>query len=264
MNRNSRYNNILSLLKSNPDISVTRLSELLGVSQVTVRKYLSQMEKNGELVRVYGKAKLLADPQSHINSCFIEPEQLNDYRAKQIIGSLASDLVEDDDFIFIGPGYTCLELAKQLGGKKRLSIFTTNISAAIELSMFENPAFSETKLRVAPGDFTKRNGTYYVSGLDTIEYFKDSYFDKVFITADGISQRGFTVLDEITAQIYTAIIKPQTKVYICATNEKFGKNAMAPIGPLDLASAVISDAEFPESFASVFREKGVELIYPQD
>ncbi|MEH2958042.1 hypothetical protein [Candidatus Merdisoma sp. JLR.KK006] len=78
------------------------------------------------------------------------PESLNDYERKQSIGSLAAALVNDEDFIFLGPGYTCLEAAKNLKVKNRLAVTTMNVSAAIELT--NAPEFN---VMMVPGDFTK-------------------------------------------------------------------------------------------------------------
>ena len=262
MKKNERLRYILSMLSANSDISIAQISRELSVSQVTIRKDMTELENQGLLVRTHGHAKLLQPTLASSNSCFIMPEAHDDYQKKQIIGELASSLVEDDDFIFIGPGYTCLELARKIINKNRLSILTINVSAAIELSAPESSLNSETKLQVAPGNFTRRNGTYYVTGLNTINFFKDVYFDKVFITVDGISERGFTVLDEETAQIYCAMIKPCTKVYICATNAKFGKNARAYLGDLGMATAVVSEMAIPELYVSLFSDLGVQIIVP--
>ncbi len=51
-----RKQKISELLKQNDSVRVTELSELFDVSEVTVRNYLSDMEKKGLLTRVHGGA----------------------------------------------------------------------------------------------------------------------------------------------------------------------------------------------------------------
>lgn len=258
MNKTERQNAILSRLQNLPELSVAELSADLNVSQVTIRKDLTQLEQEGKLLRSYGKAVLQPFYSAGVSSCFIPPESQNDYRRKQIIGALAADLVNDEDFIFLGPGYTCLEVAKNLRNKKRLTIMTTNISAAIELA--DIPEF---KLRIVPGDFTKRNGTYYVTGQTAASALETCYFDKIIITVDGILEdRGFSVLDEVTAQIFHSVIKEGSQVMICATHAKFGKNALTPLGSLALASTVVSDENLPPEFYEKFRSLHVNMITP--
>jgi len=255
MRKADRQGEILTLLRENPNHTVTQLSNILQTSQVTIRKDLTELEATGHLIRSYGRAVLRENTGA---SCFIPPEMHTDFQKKQKIGQLASTLVKDEDFIFIGPGYTCLEVSKNLSGRNRLSIMTTNVSAAIELS-----ALPESKVRLAPGDFTKRNGTYYVTGSATVAFFENTYFDQIFITVDGISPtRGFSVLDESTVQIYRSIMKQGTRVVICATCSKFGKNALAHLGGLEVATHVVCDDVLPVEYQTLLRSHGIEILDP--
>jgi DeoR/GlpR family transcriptional regulator of sugar metabolism len=255
-----RENRIISLLRNDKSLSVNYLSEVLGVSQVTIRKDLTRMEKAGLLIRSYGKA-LLPHPivTAANSSCFIPPEVLDDFGKKQLIGSIAAEYVDNDDFIYLGPGYTCLEVAKNLKDKARLNIVTTNISAAIELA--DAP---EKRLIVAPGDFTRRNGTYYVTGTHVPKFFEDIYFNKIFFTVDGVSlDLGFSVFDDVTRQTVKAIIKPGSQVFVCATGSKFGKNAFSFLGGgISLADYVITDSPLSQDFMERFRANSVKVIYP--
>ena len=167
--------------------------------------------------------------------------------------------LDDEDFIFLGPGYTCLEVAKNLKSKNRLAITTMNVSACIELA--DTPEFN---VMLVPGSFTKRNGTYYVTGSVLIDYFSNSYFDKIFLTMDGISlERGFSVLDDITARIFHVLLKHTNQVIVCAASGKFGKNAMAPLGPLSIADVIVTDRPVPEEYRRCFEEQGVKVMWPE-
>ena len=150
---NERHSKILTILGEKKKITVAELSHLLGVSEVTIRKDLEYLEQQESLTRTFGGA-LYKEQGKQGSSCFIPPESLNDYDRKQSIGSLAASLVNDEDFIFLGPGYTCLEVAKNLKTKNRLAITTMNVSAAIELT--DTPEFN---VMMVPGDFTRRYGT---------------------------------------------------------------------------------------------------------
>lgn len=258
MNKQERQDKIEALLRQAPETTVMSLSAQLNVSQVTIRKDLTQMENAGILVRTYGRAVLRDDRSAGGSSCFLPPETRDEYGRKQLIGSLAGRYVRDEDFIFIGPGYTCLEVARNLRGKKRLSILTTNVSAAIELA-----DMPEYRLQLVPGDFTKRNGTYYVTGPAVPDYLEGRFFDKIFLTVDGVSvDRGFSVLDEATARIFQAILKPGCEVFVCVTSTRFGKNALAPLGPVSLASHIVTDAPVAEPFRAYFEAAGVSLLHP--
>ncbi|EDS75203.1 DeoR family transcriptional regulator [Thomasclavelia spiroformis] len=51
---NKRQSQILDLLAKNKKMEVTKLSELLNVSQVTIRKDLVILENSGIIVREHG------------------------------------------------------------------------------------------------------------------------------------------------------------------------------------------------------------------
>ena len=55
---NKRHTQILDLLTEHKKMEVTKLSELLNVSQVTIRKDLVALEKSGIIVRVHGYAMI--------------------------------------------------------------------------------------------------------------------------------------------------------------------------------------------------------------
>ncbi len=257
MNKAERRERILQMLREGKDVSVCALSAQMNVSEVTIRKDLQQLEREGCVRRSYGKVAL---PDAHGEaSAAPEPGQDED-SGKRRIGALAAEFVRDEDLIFIGPGQTCASLARSLRDRKRLSVITMNVSAAMELA-----GAPEFKLLLAPGDFTRRGGAYYVTGPVTARYAEELFVDKLFITADGVDiARGFTVLDEITAQIYRALIKPGTKVYVCVSGDKFSRNARAALGALDFADAVITDARPSGEFMRRFAEERVEVYYPTD
>lgn len=254
---NERHERILQLLEQKRKVSVAELSKALSVSEVTIRKDLEYLEQQKSLTRTFGGALYLEAPRA-ASSCSIPPESLDDYSRKQSIGVLAAQLVEDEDFIFLGPGYTCLEVGKNLKSKNRLAITTMNVSACIELA--DTPEFN---VMLVPGSFTKRNGTYYVTGSVLIDYFSDAYFDKIFLTMDGISlERGFSVLDDITARIFHVLLEHASQVIVCATSGKFGKSAMAHLGPLDIADVIVTDGPIPEEYRKHLEALGIRIIIP--
>lgn len=254
MNKKERHEAILRLIGERPDAAVPDLSRAAGVSEVTIRKDLQQLEREGRIVRSYGRISL---PPARPDGA-AEAEAAAE--GKRRIGALAADFVEDEDLIFLGPGQTCAALAENLRGHRRLSVITMNITAAMALA--GQPEF---ELLTLPGDFTRRGGAYYVTGTAAMEYARGLYADKLFITADGFDpERGFSVLDEITAQIYHALIKPGTRVYVFVTAARFSRNARAPLGPLGMAEAVLTDARPPEAALTALEAQGIRVHWPEE
>jgi len=254
---NRRHAEILELLNAQKQVSVSELSKRFSISEVTIRKDLVRLEQNGYLIRISGGAILKEQENLYTSSCYIPIEATKDYKDKMKIGIIASNLIHDEDFIFIGPGYTCVEIAKNLKDKKQLAIITMNISAAIELA-----DIPENNLITVPGDFTKRYGTYYVTGHALFDYFSNNFFDKMIITIDGVSlTRGFSVLDETVAKIYQQLLKQSEEVIVCVTSNKFDKNALAYLGPLTLADKIVTNEPISEEYNEFFKENGIEVYH---
>ena len=81
---------------------------------------------------------------------------------------------------------------------------------------------------------------------------------------DGISlTRGFSVLDDITARIFHVLLQHTNQVIVCAASGKFGKSAMAPLGPLSIADVIVTDRPVSEEYLRRFEEQGVRVIWPE-
>ena len=73
---NKRQTQILELLTQNKKIEVTKLSELLGVSQVTIRKDLDALSESGMLIREHGYATLNKSDDMNIRNLFNTEKRL--------------------------------------------------------------------------------------------------------------------------------------------------------------------------------------------
>ena len=57
----SRRKRILEMMETRPEVRVDELSEILGVSPITVRRDLQYLEDNKQLVRFYGGAAPISE-----------------------------------------------------------------------------------------------------------------------------------------------------------------------------------------------------------
>lgn len=106
-----RHTKILELLSQYKKIEVTRLSELLSVSQVTIRKDLMQLESSGLILREHGYAAL-HDSDDLANRLVYH------YEIKQRIASLAVADVQDGETLMIESGSCCALVALEIADRK--------------------------------------------------------------------------------------------------------------------------------------------------
>ena len=105
--KTDRSSQILELLTKENKVEVTALSELLKVSQVTIRKDLDALEQQGIIRREHGYALLQ-------NMDDLGARIAYHYDAKKKIAEKAAELVQDGDTIMIESGSCCALLADTL------------------------------------------------------------------------------------------------------------------------------------------------------
>ena len=91
-----RHNRILTLLQQNGSISVTQLSDLFRVSEVTIRKDLSYLEQQKKLYRTHGSAILISP---YIGDRHVNEKEKKNVSEKQAIGVAADAILRYFDYI---------------------------------------------------------------------------------------------------------------------------------------------------------------------
>ena len=122
--KKDRTEQILQLLMKDGQIDVAVLSKEIGVSQVTIRKDLDEMEARGLIRRDHGSASL---PETDN----IASRLAYHYEEKKKIAARAAELVSDGDTVMIESGSCCTLLAAQLAEtRKALTIITNSVFIA--------------------------------------------------------------------------------------------------------------------------------------
>ena len=124
MLRVQRRQEILNAVRSG-SAQVADLAAAFGVSEMTVRRDLRDLESEGKLTRVYGGA-VAADEPSFAE---VVVERLD---RKERIGAAAAELVQDGQTIMLDIGTTTLQLARHLRGRS-VTVITSNLAAYEEL-----------------------------------------------------------------------------------------------------------------------------------
>lgn len=248
-----RYQKIKQVLMEYGRVDVNNLSKLLSVSEVTVRKDLEKLETQGFLLRTHGGAVINEDyvPAEETN----EPE-VAEIESKKIIGIIASQLIEDGDTVFIGPGTTCWQIAKNLKDKKDIIVITNNLNIASEL--FNKGIY---KVIVTGGDLDAAGQTMMLNGEIFARTIKDIYVDKAFIGVDGISfKRGYAIRNISFTTICKEIKKRCNEFIVVADHTKFNQNAISSLGDLTMADKVVSDNQVPSEYIEYFFENDIQIF----
>lgn len=251
MNIDERKNKISELLKENGTVKVTYLSELFGISEVTVRSYLADMESKGLLSRVHGGAISSYKPYCSMN--FNQRLETNKTE-KSSIAARVAEMIEPDDTVMLNSGTTTLLVFRHLPIDYNLKIVTNSISIALEAAA--NPNYSVTLVGGAV------NAKYQFSyGPDAAEQLDNYHADKLILSVDGIDfAEGFSTYYDEEAFVDKTMIKNSEVCIIAADGSKFRRRAFSKISGLECADRIVSNCNLTDEELKVLSDNEIGYI----
>lgn len=247
---NERHRKIMSLLHQQTSLSVAQLSHLLSVSEVTVRKDLTQLEQQQMLYRVHGSA-ILANP-------YIQDRHVNDKEKlfsdeKRAIGAYAAQLVEPRDTILIASGTTTLAMARAIRGVEELTAITTSLSVASTLA--ENDDCTVIQL----GGIL-RTSSFSVVGPFAEQMLRQFSCSKLFFGMDGFDlDYGVTTTNLMGGHLALMMIDTVQKVIALVDSSKFGRRGFCKMCDIDRIDMVITDDGVSPVVVEQLQEAGIDV-----
>jgi DeoR/GlpR family transcriptional regulator of sugar metabolism len=248
VNTEARRTFILSEIETRGSVSVTALAEHLDVSEMTIRRDLTDLRNEGLVKRVHGGAV------STRGRSFEPPLLLrtNEHTsAKQRIGACAAELVADGDSIALDVGTTPLEVARHLFDRRNLTLITPNLHIA---NLFLNRA--DVRL-ILPGGILRPDEASLVGNL-TAYAFQNLFVDRLFLGVGGINAEvGLTEYNLEDALVKQAMIRSAKEVIVVAEASKFNHIAFAAVAPLEAVHILVTDQPPPAPLAACLKKAGV-------
>jgi DeoR/GlpR family transcriptional regulator of sugar metabolism len=255
-----RRNDIVEKIRKFKTVKVQDLMSEYHVSIETIRRDLEFLEELGHLQRVYGGAVL----QGYYSPA--EPEhkhrELTNSREKQAIGKKAASLINNGDSIFIDYGTTTIEMVRQLGDKKNLTILTNAVLVAQELTRIAQNT-SGWKVILLGGEIRENELT--VSGALTDSNLKNFYVAKTVLGIGGIDlEAGVTNYYFQEASTHRLAIDRANTVIGLADYRKFGVTTLNHICPAEKLDILVTDWMVPDAVLEEYRGLGITVYTAQE
>lgn len=246
-----RIDEIKELLQQNKKVYVNELSQKYGLSEVSIRKDLTQLERDGFARKFYGGASLVESLAPLVASS-------EDFYSDPIRISLAMKALQeinDGDCIFIGSGRTCCVLARLLKGFNNLTVVTNNITALTDL--LNNVA----RVYLIGGEVTSTDKQTLLSSWEQPQSLAENIFvNKAFTSISGLDLKaGLTVNSIISTHIFRYIPTMAHHWYLLADSCKFDRIAIYPVAELNGIQSIISDS-IPQKYLDYFQDNNVQVI----
>jgi DeoR/GlpR family transcriptional regulator of sugar metabolism len=245
-----RHKCILEFLEIHQVVQCAFLSELLQVSEATIRRDLEWLENQGVLERTHGGATLSRRMP-------LEPEYVHSAQAypdeKRCIGAMAAALVEDGDTIFVNSGTTATQVVRHIRDRVGVTVVTNNVSAAMEV---QEAGF---ELILLGGSFRARSKS--VIGRFATEALRQIYASKAFIGVDGLSFKyGCTTPIDTEAEVARLMIeRTHGLVIVVADHSKWGIVSNFEMAQLDQIDMLVSDTKLDPGAKAELEARSVQV-----
>lgn len=250
MTKEERQSIILELLIQHNSILVTDLATHLNVSSVTIRKDLTDLEREKKLYRNHGKA-ILIDP--YIDNRNVSEKEKLYVEEKRLIGMKAASLITPKDSILIASGTTMHALARSIVPADELTVIT----ASMEVS---NILASEKNIYIIQLGGILRHSSLSVVGKYAENILADFSCSKLFIGVDGIDlDFGITTTNMMEASLNRVMMQTAQKTIVLADSSKFGRRGFSKIADMEDVDQIITDSRIPPSTALRLEEMGIEV-----
>jgi DeoR family fructose operon transcriptional repressor len=228
---------IINKINADNRVTISELAALFSVSESTIRRDLSSLEKSGLIKRTHGGAILLDLMNKEYN--FTERQNINSVQ-KQSIAKFAASLIEDNETIALGSSTHTFLMAKELTARN-LTVVTNSVDVLNVL--IENKDYN---IIVLGGNYIHKART--IEGIATTGQISQMHFDKVFLGANGVDiDFGLSTASEIEANSKLALCKNSKKAYFLCEHSKFNKISYYKIIDLRQVHAIICDNEIDNS-----------------
>ncbi|WP_134500273.1 DeoR/GlpR family DNA-binding transcription regulator [Microvirga pakistanensis] len=236
-------------------MSVSSIASELGVSDMTIRRDLLDLEKRGLLIRTHGGA---VAPSDASQEAFDAEEPSFDHRrsrnadAKASIAAAAAGLISPNETIGLDVGSSTLALAEKIADRSDLRIVTNNLRAALRLGSGGNAVYVIGGLVRGP--------EMSAIGPSAVEQLRHFGLDCAFIGVSGLSPSGLYDYSPEDTQVKLALMNCAERIVVLCDSSKFERRSLARICDLSAIDALVTDRAPQPNLLDALHAAKVEVV----
>ncbi len=233
MKRNARIQGVLEYIRSRGTVTIDELAKEAGVSTSTARRDVDHLQERGEVLALRGG---LVQVDSRLTGlpAGVGQDASRNGTQKNAIASLAAQKVQDGETIYLDSGSTVLQMLPYLEGTS-VRVVTSNTG----LLSVSPPRGVE--LTVLPGDYVPELAS--ICGAWTDATLRGLFFDRAFLGASGLSERGGITAFDLREAAKKGIVHQQSEAtYVLLDSSKFGQTAFCKAVPVE--ECIVISEEF--------------------
>jgi DeoR/GlpR family transcriptional regulator of sugar metabolism len=244
-----RLRAIMDALRTSDTVSVAELAAEHGVSEMTIRRDLDDLARQGVVRRIRGGALSLLLRGEEPPFGVREREAVEE---KRRIAAEVANLIADGEAVLLDGGTTALETARAIRDR-RLTVLPLSLHAAQELS-------TAPRIRLVLPGGEVRPGELNFAGPLTEKSIASLRFDTAVIGCCGLSAaHGLTAHDLEDVAVKQAAMASARRVVAAVDSGKFTRTAFGAVCSLDRLDIVVTDDGIPREEHDALTAAGVSV-----
>jgi len=248
-----RQQRIVEELERRGGCTYQELSDLLGVSTMTVRRDIDRLAEAGEAIKTLGGAQKAHAP-THVYESPIMSRLAERRPEKRAIARAAMALVSPGQTLFLDGGTTCLEFACLLAREgKGLMVITNSALVCLELGKSK-----ETGILGVGGQFDPDSASFV--GPTSEEWASSFFVDLAVVSTKGfVPAEGTFESSVANLRVKRIIAEHAARVALLVDHSKFGQRALCKVLDRSDIDVVVTDAGTAEGDLAALRQDGKEV-----
>ncbi|GAA2621391.1 DeoR/GlpR family DNA-binding transcription regulator [Streptomyces axinellae] len=254
---------ILEEVRRRGGARVNELTRKLSVSDMTVRRDLDALARQGALEKVHGGAVPVAEASTHEPG--FEAKSALELSAKEDIARAAAVMAQPGSAIALSGGTTTFALAQHLLEVPNLTVVTNSVRVA---DVFHSAQRSSGAVQAGrPGTATVvltggvRTPSDSLVGSVADAAIRSLHFDVLFLGVHGISvEAGLSTPNLAEAETNRCFVDSARRVIVVADHTKWGTVGLSSFASLDQVDTLVTDAGLPEEAREQIQEQHPQLV----
>lgn len=248
-----RMNHLVDIVQGHGFISIKDAAALLSVSEMTIRRDISEMEPSGFIKNVNGVLVACSMPGATEKFYNLEHEGQIQNEAKTRIGKFAAGLIEPGDCVIFDTGTTTEKIADHIPQSLEFEALCVTFNVFCRLQ--PRPKVS---LSLAGGFF--HPDTQMFTGSEGVDFIQNIRANKVFVSAAGVHENlGISCANSYEVPTKRAILKSTRQHILVADSKKFGVIRSSYFCDLTDIDVVVTDSDLSEEWKTRLQNHGITL-----
>lgn len=251
MSLQERSGRVMQLLRERGYLTVDELSRELGVSQMTIRRDLKDLEQAGLINRYHGGASL--KPERGDSEWPVMLRETENMEAKRAIGKAAASLVKDGDVVILDAGTTTLQVAHNLV-QNRLTVASNFLPILNYLAGRKNISL------IAIGGTLYADNQCFIGPL-AVNTLRSINANVAIMATSCLSlTKGLTNRNLAEAEVKRAMLEAADRAILAMDSSKMGRYTLASVGAIDVLDTLVTDEYLVAEDRAAIEAQGVTVL----